>query len=291
MSENHLQGKKACPLSVCKNSGVIISSVVCLALGLALGYFVFGGGFNSALAKTTLSESELNAVVATFNYNGKHTVTAKDVLESTGSLDRSKDQDGNYMVPSAESIVGYVRNQVLIAAAKAEGIEVTDEDVANFLQNRLGVKEVKDLVSQTGMDEETLKKMVHDSALTEKLLSKKTEGKNEVPGQAPEMPAQPEKGKENEATEAYAEYIKGLVGDAWDSENAKWSDENSDLAKAFTGENEFNGKTATYQQATMAYYTISSKYQQAQADASKLSTDYINELFSNTTIELKTLAN
>ena len=78
---------------------VLVSAcVVALVVGLVVGHFVLGGGkVTPAFAgKTTVSEGDLDQVMATYTYDGKtDTVTVRQAIESQTSLDKAKTDDGS----------------------------------------------------------------------------------------------------------------------------------------------------------------------------------------------------
>ena len=73
----------------------------------------------------------LDSTVASYSYNGKKSdITAREAIESQYSLDTVKDGDGNYTAPSADVILSYVRNKILLDAAEDEGITVSSKAVS-----------------------------------------------------------------------------------------------------------------------------------------------------------------
>ena len=68
--------------------------------------------------------------MASYSYNGKKSdITAREAIESQYSLDTVKDSDGNYTAPSADVILSYVRNKILLDAAEDEGADEGDVPV------------------------------------------------------------------------------------------------------------------------------------------------------------------
>ena len=50
-------------------------------------------------------------------------ISAREAIESQYSLDSVKDEDGNYPAPSADAVLSYVRNRILLEEASKQGIE------------------------------------------------------------------------------------------------------------------------------------------------------------------------
>ncbi len=95
---------------------VAVVVVIALVVGVLLGHFVLGGsGLSAAFAgKTSVAEGDLDQVIAIYTYKGKtESVTVRDAIESQTSLDAVKDDDGNYTLPNADSVLAVARNKIL----------------------------------------------------------------------------------------------------------------------------------------------------------------------------------
>lgn len=265
----------------------IIIAVVAALVGVLLGVLganVFGGVGGGAIGKTTVQKSELDDTIATYNYNGSHNISIRSVLESTGPIDQAKVKDGQYRVPSADSIMGYARQEIMRQVAEEQKITVTDAEVKEFAKKNMGTDDFKQIASQYGMDEEAAKKLVKQSAITRKLFDKVVKektGGSSMPT-APEAPAQPEQGKQNEATKGYAEYIKKIAGKAL-------NDKNSAYSKALAQAGYEGGDTATYIQAQAAYAVSYQTFNQEQSKISSVWTEYLNGILSKSSIKIQTL--
>ena len=108
---------------------VFIACVVAAAIvGVLCGHFLLGGGSSFSLGGTTqLTADQLDTVIAEYTYNGKtEKVTARQVISQNGSVESSANSDGSYNVPAATDVVSYARNQIVLSAADAQGITVSD---------------------------------------------------------------------------------------------------------------------------------------------------------------------
>lgn len=267
---------------------LIAAAVGCLALGLVLGRFVLGGGASAGAAsgKTVVTEAELDNAYANYTYKGETAaVTFREVIEMNGSLENSVDADGNYKIPAAENALNVARTAILNKEIESRGIEVTDEEVAAYAEQTLGTSDYDAIASTYGMEADAVKELVEENCRLAKLREEVIDG--EVPNM-PEAPAVAEEGKEDEATEAYAEYILTLAGDQWDSEKGAWADESSPYATALA-DYSFDGKTASYNAAQSAYYVAYQEYTTKSQEVATQWTDFLNGLLSNASIEINSM--
>ncbi len=128
---------------------VALVAVLLIAVVGVGGYFLGSGGFGAkGVGSSTLTENQLDSTVATWTYNGtKHNITAQEAIESQYSLDSVKDDDGNYPAPSADSILAYVRNQVMLADAEKQGVSVSDDDLSSYAESALGSSDFSTIAS------------------------------------------------------------------------------------------------------------------------------------------------
>ncbi len=286
-------------------------AVATLVIGILIGHFVMGGGAGAALNKTKLTESELNTVVANYSYKGKtNQITAKEVIEQNGSLDASKDEEGNFAVPTADTVVTYARNRIISSAADAEGVNVSDEDIAKYAEETLGTKDYASIASSYGMTEDQVKELLKQSAQMNALRDKVVNGGEA--GEAPEQPEQPEakttddegnelddEGKQQAQDEAnkkmekkYFDYIVKLAGDQWDAKAGKWKAEDSSYATALSTDDlkgQFKKDSASYNAANAAYMVAYQEYSTKQSEISEQWTNYVNGLLGEASIALNTL--
>ncbi len=308
MAEEVTSEKKAAGeggLNLSKNAWIGIAAAA-LVIGLLIGHFLLGGLGGGALKKSTVSEGELDKPIATYSYNGaSKNVSTREVIQQSGSLDSAKKEDGNYDIPSADSILSFARNQIISAEADSKGIQVSDDDLAKYAEEMLGSSDFASVATSYNMDEETVKSLLRDSAKMSK-LREQVLGETDA-GQAPEAPKEPEvkgevgeDGKEAEPTEEareaakkepkkeYADYIIKLAGDEWDAEKGAWKSEDGPYATALA-DYEVKKDAATYEAANAAYYVAYQQYSEKQSEVSQKWTDYVNELMGNSTIQILTL--
>ena len=264
-------------------------SLACLALGCVLGRFVLSGSSSTAASfggSTTVTEAQLDDPFATYTYNGKaETITVRDVIEQTSTLDDAKGEDGNYTLPSAEYAVTVARNKILMAEVENRGITVSDDDVKAYAEQNLGTSDYEALGSTYGMDAAMVEQLVQENcrvnALREEIVG----------GELPEMPEAPEaaeEGKEDETTKAYAKYIIKLAGDEWDKDAGTWADPEGRYATALA-DYKVTNKAASYNAAEAAYYVAYQMYTEKQTEISEKWTEFFNGLMSNASIQVATL--
>ncbi len=289
--------KESCKCYFANNKKAAYAAVgaICLIIGLLIGSF-FLGGPSSALGASTVPESKLGETIATYNYNGNHSVSIRDIMEAQGSVDfyKTRDEQGNelYRVPSTDAVVGYVRSQILISYADSKGIKVTDEDVKQAIKENYGIEgdeNVEALAKQIGITTDQLKKLVSNQVKTEKLVEYLMGDPKDLP-KAPERPEAPEKGQEDVASEQYANYIIKAVGPAWNEQEGKWADENSPFAMTLVGENAFDGKKATFTQASIVFSILAQEYQETMSKNQMKAIEDINAQMANASINVRTLA-
>jgi len=280
--------KKPAKLRSGLSTGVcVLIAAACLVAGILLGRFVFGGGgalSGSVTGKTTVTESELDDVMGTYTYNGKsHDVTIRDVIELTSTLDQAKNDDDTYNMPAADGVISAARNQVLLQEAKNQGIEATDEEVADYAQEQLGSSDFDTIASQYGLDKDTVVSMITDSATMDKL--RKSVVTTET-GDMPDAPAEPAEGEESTPTVDYYNYIVELAGDAWDADKGTWVDPAGTYATALANYTISADEGATYEAAQAAYYVAYQEYSAGATAANNEWVNYYNQLFANVTVQL-----
>ena len=286
--EEHPEGESAKKLSLPIVIGIAAAALV---VGLLVGMFLLGGAGGSALGgKTTVDEGALDSVMASYSCQGQDgSVTVREVIEQSTSLEAAKDADGNYKVPTADAAMGVVRNKLLVAEAERQGITVTDEDVAAYAVANLGTDKFEEIAASYKMDVDAVKILVRDSCLLGKLRE------TVAPAHSvdmPEPPAEP-KSTDGEAstapTKEYANYIIALAGDEWDAKKGTWASKDGPYASSLSGAYEITADGATYEAASAAYYIAYQQYAQEAAAAGDEWADYVNGILSNATIRINTL--
>ena len=258
-------------------------AVIAVVIAAIVGYIFGSGGFApKGVGSSTLTEDQLDATVATWSYKGAtHEITARQAIESQYSLDAVKGDDDTYPAPSAQIVLAYVQNEILVADAESRGITVSDDEAAASAEKTLGISDWATIAQQYGTSEDQAKEIVKRNTMVQKLYAEV------VPdaATAPTAPTEPADGNQDAASKDYADYIIGLAGDEWDAEKGAWKSEDGAIASALKGQS-FTADSATYTQALTAY---SAAYQEYAANSSKASSSWIeyeNGLFAEANLQM-----
>lgn len=267
-----------------KHKKMIAAFVVAVVIAAVVGFFIGNGGFGGkGVGSAILTEDQLDSTVASYSYNGKKSdITAREAIESQYSLDTVKDSDGNYTAPSADVILSYVRNKILLDAAEDEGITVSSKEMKKYAEDSIGTSDYDTMAKQYGVSKDQAKQIVRQSATLQKLYKKKV---GDSSANMPTAPTEPADGNEETASKDYADYIINLAGDEWDSSKGTWKDADSTYAKAFA-DDAFTADSATYKQAMTAYYTAYQQYSSQASSASSKWTEYANGLYAKANISI-----
>lgn len=266
-----------------KHKYFIAGALAAVIVAGVSGYFLGSGGFGSkGVSAPVFAESELDATVATWKFKGaSHKISAREAIESQYSLDSVKDEDGNYPAPSADAVLSYVRNRILLEEASKQGIELSDEDLSSSAEASLGTSDFSAIADQYGVSEDQAKQIVREQGTVQKLYQSVMD---DAPAM-PKAPAEPESGDENEAKAEYAAYIIDLAGKEWDAEAGAWAKLDGAYATALAGE-EITPESATYAQAQKAYAVAYQQYMLESQGVNAKWTSYVNELFGEADVEL-----
>ena len=266
-----------------KHKYFIAGALAAVIVAGVSGYFLGSGGFGSkGVSAPVFAESELDATVATWKFKGaSRKISAREAIESQYSLDSVKDEDGNYPAPSADAVLSYVRNRILLEEASKQGIELSDEDLSSSAEASLGTSDFSAIADQYGVSEDQAKQIVREQGTIQKLYQSVMD---DAPAM-PKAPAEPESGDENEAKAEYAAYIIDLAGKEWDAEAGTWAKLDGAYATALAGE-EITPESATYAQAQKAYAVAYQQYMLESQGANAKWTSYVNELFGEADVEL-----
>lgn len=261
----------------------IAGAVIAVIVAAIIGYVFGSGGFGQKGSGTAmLAENQLDNTVATWTINGNtHNISAREAIESQYSLDSVKTEDGMYPAPSAEVILSYTRNQVILEAAKKQGVSIDESELAAAAEKSLGTSDFEAIASQYQVSTEQAKEIVRQQAIIQKLYGT-------IVKDAPDAPTAPEEPADGDSTAAsaeYAAYIVDLAGDEWDKEAGTWADSKGSFATAFEGD-DFAGETATYEQAQKAYAAAYQDYAMKASELNKDWTSYVNDLFAKSNITL-----
>ena len=270
----------------------IAITVAALVVGVACGHFLLAGVAggtvlgDSVAGKTSLTEADLDKPMGSYNYAGSsYSITAREVIESSSSLDAAKKDDQTYKVPSADSVISVARNQIFSKICDAKNITVSDEEVSEFAQKMVGTSDFSTIASRYGMGEDAIKTQVTNAARLSKLRSETVKAKLPV---QPTAPTAPSDGNNNAENGDYATYIIGLAGDEWDSSTGSWKSSDSAYATALA-DYKITNESASYAAAQAAYYVATQKYQ---AEANAYSSEwnsYLNEELCKANLSLSTL--
>ena len=252
-----------------KHKYFIAGALAAVIVAGVSGYFLGSGGFGSkGVSAPVFAESELDATVATWKFKGaSHKISAREAIESQYSLDSVKDEDGNYPAPSADAVLSYVRNRILLEEASKQGIKLSDEDLSSSAEASLGTSDFSAIADQYGVSEDQAKQIVREQGTIQKLYQS-------VMDDAPAMPKA-----------QYAAYIIDLAGKEWDAEAGTWAKLDGAYAAALAGE-EITPESATYAQAQKAYAVAYQQYMLESQGANAKWTSYVNELFGEADVEL-----
>lgn len=269
----------------------VVVLLVGIGCGIGCAYFLRQGSAgivlgDSVAGKTSLTEADLDKPMGSYNYAGSsYSITAREVIESSSSLDAAKKDDQTYKVPSADSVISVARNQIFSKICDAKNITVSDEEVSEFAQKMVGTSDFSTIASKYGIGEDSIRTQVTAAARLSKLRSETVKAKLPV---QPTAPTAPSDGNNNAENGDYATYIIGLAGDEWDSSTGSWKSSDSAYATALA-DYKITNESASYAAAQAAYYVATQQYQ---AEANAYSSEwngYLNEELCKANLTLSTL--
>lgn len=264
---------------------IIAGIAAAIVIAGILGYFIGSGGFApSAVTSAVLAEDELGDTVASYTFGGaRHDVSAREAIESEFSLEAIQNEDGTYPTPSAETVISYVRNTILLDEAEARGIEVTDDDLEALAQSMLQTTDFTAIADQYGVTEDQARQILRESAMIQKLQEQIVPGYTTLTG--PSEPTSPENGDTQASSPEYAQYILDLAGDAWDAEAGTWSESDNSYSVAL-GDIDLASGSATYEQAITAYYVAYQNFLTEATDLSNAWAEFTNGLYAEADVTL-----
>ncbi len=260
---------------------IVIGVIVGLILGAVIGIFVYKSGIIGGSAghvAVNMAEGDLDKPIASYTYNGKNIqLTSREVFELNGtSIEVAKQEDGSYRAPAPEQIIAAMRDQILGKETEAQGIQVSDDEATEYVKSQLGFGSMDELAQYLGTDTENATKTAVRIASYDKL--RQTIVPDSANLKMPEPPTEPEDGDRDAKTEAYGQYIVGLLGDNWDAENETWANTENDFYEAMK-DSSFTSKSASYSDATFAYYVAYSQAASQYQSAAEKWRDYTNGLY------------
>lgn len=282
------------PVEVTQRPIRVLPLLACLLVGTALGVMLSvvvssmpksggtgeEGGDAPTLSEGVVDADGLDAEMVRYEHGGQSvSLSVRDVIELTGSLDSMAD-GASYRIPSAEKALEAVRNDLVLAEAARQGIDVSDGDVLDYVSETYGLATVDELARQVGLDVDETERQLRERLLIGTL--KKNVTGDRTPDAVVE-PFSPDDGDPQAMLESYALYIRSLVGDEWDDEAAGWRDPNGTFAREFA-DMPFDGATASYDMAQRAYDAVRRRNEEIQQSVDGAWSDYVNEMFRETTI-------
>ena len=253
----------------------VLAGFLILVIGMGIGAFA------SVAAQGFLSGSANKSAVASLIIEGETTLITADDISAT-QFDSTDESDST---PSADSILDYARNQVLLREAERRGIEAEEADVDEYAVTFLGTDDYPTIASQYGISEQKAKEILRQNAVLQKLYEEVLGPSSNQP--APEAPEAPEDNDYSTPKQGYADYIIDLAGDEWDTTLGTWSRTDGPYYAALQDE-DFSAKSATYDQAMVAYSVAYQQY--AGSDGSNEWISFINDLYRNAKLEIYDLA-
>lgn len=269
----------------------IAAVVVALLLGAVGGvvagpYLPTGKSAATLSGKTTVDEGGLDEVMGTYTVKGERfSVTVRDAILESTTLEQAKNADGTYDVPSVDTVLSIARNHVLEEEAEQRGLTANEEDAKAYAQQTLGTQDFAEIAAGYSMSQEQVVELMTRSALLNKLRGQVV---TTTPMDEPMPPATAEAGKENEPQAQYATYILGLVGDEWDANANSWARADGPYRQQLSNYT-ISNESATFAAAQEAYYVAYAQYSKVQQQISTEWTNYANSLLADVTVELVTL--
>lgn len=252
---------------------------------------VDGPTFGSLGGRMTLDEDELDKGVGSYTMGGSvHEITAREAILQQSSLELARVGEGEYAMPSVESVVSAARTAILQAEVDRRGITVSDEELDTYVNDTFGTTDYATLASEYHMDEENVRRLLRGSAgmakLREEVVAEVATG-----GAEPTAPVAPENGDSATTSADYATYIIGLAGDEWDAEKGGWVSFEGPYAAALR-EYDVRSDSAPYAAAEVAYNLAYEQYHSvagASVSPSAAWTDFVNGLLCQANIAVGSL--
>ena len=233
--------------TLCVVLSSVISSIVVLVIATVSFYYYAGGAMSG---KVTCTEAELDSPFAFYYYNSPQQVTPRQILDFFHEVDSAKRDDGTYNIPGANAITEYIKTRVCLEKAQRDGMTVNNADMEVAAVYYSHTKDYSDIANYQGISEDHAKQDMRERALFLKFECKEV---SDILNNGITEPEVPSDDAMNTPTAAYADYIKKIVGDAWNSETNTWAEDDKTYSIYFDID-EFNGSEATYEQAELAYF-------------------------------------
>ena len=254
---------------------LILAAFIGIGIGVAIGYFAFHPAQNK-----NLDSIDPQTVIATYEANGTEiNVTPAEVLQSQFGSNQSNIQG----TPSADMVLDYVRNQILLNEAEKRGLSVADQEIDDYATTYLGTSDCAQIGERYGITEDQAKLVIKQNALLQKLYEEIVSVDSSV--EVPTPPEAPSDGDYTSAKQEYADYIVELVGDEWSTSSNGWARTDGPYYEAMSGQ-DFDQQGATYDQAMLAYSVAYQQYTEGSASGNEAWYTFINKLYKGTSIEI-----
>lgn len=253
------------------------------ALGVALLVIGFALGLGaSRLFSATRASGPSKDTVAVYQFDGStHSVTAEDVKASQFGAEQSSGSE-----PTADNILQYSRNQILLKEAEKRKITVDENDLSNYALTYLGSSDFSQIAGQYDVSESEAKEIVRQNAILQALYEQVVFDGSTM--KLPQMPEEPDDGDYESSSPDYAAYIIKLAGSEWDASSGGWARTDGPYYDALKDE-DFSEKSATYSQALLAYNVAYQEYTEAASGNNDKWYSFINDLYKNASIEIFSL--
>ena len=263
-------------------------TVGAIAAGLVIIGGVAGAGIHALVStpatqltgKVTLSQDDLSGAIGTYTINGQtHKVTARDAILASSSL--TKNDDGTYDAPTAESVLTVARNAAMSQAARDRKLTVSDDEIKSYENSSFGTDNEDDIAKLYGYTTDEVHSTIYDSLLLNKLYKDVTG--NDGLGAGPSQPT------DDLDDAGRAQYIIGLANDAWDAKKGTWADSEAGngWASAMKAYGDIS-QGASADAAASAYQYAYGQYQDAMNDSIKTWNDFCDKTYKNLTITCAT---
>lgn len=254
----------------------IVFGLLFTILGFALGLLV---SYVNPLSASTKPSDD---AIAAYRYHGKtYSITAQEVEISQYGVGQDSASE-----PTADSILSYSRNQILLTEAQSRGISINDEDLSNYAQTFFGTSDFSQIADQYGVDQNEAKEIVRQNAIMQALYEEVA--LSDTGEKLPQMPKEPEDGNCDATSKDYADYIIQLAGSEWDKASGSWARTDGPYYDALK-EEDFSKDEASYSQALLAYNVAYQQYTEAASSNNDKWYSFINDLYKNASIEIFSL--
>jgi hypothetical protein len=212
-------------------------------------------------------------------------LTVSDAIEKTSSLSVMEKDDGTYSVPSVESVLDYIRNELILEECSNRGISPTQDDINAYMLEYVGTTDVSSISAQSGLPEDELNDQIEENCKVQ-LLYKQVVGDKYVA--APERaPEKPEDLAGEPANAECGRYVCKMLGDEWDAANDTWARRDGDYYAALgDGAEDIHSDSATYSQASAVYAVAYQRYQAANYEANTLWNEFLTGLFAKSSMSI-----